>query len=317
MRRVGSATFVLPLAAVLAIASPALGDGPSTASKPRPSKEVRDEARARFDRGVELYNEQEYDRSLIEFERAYELAPNFGVLYNMAQVSVQLRRYAKAVVLFERFLAEGGTQIPEARVEEVERELAAARSRTAKLLVRTRPPGAQIALDDQPIGTSPMAAAELVDSGQHRLTVSKATFQPSSRIVVLAGGDETTVDVDLEPTAGPAPVVAEPPRRAAMWIAWGSTGVLLGATTVLGISALGAASDLDALKNSPGSSPTKRESTATRATTLATVTNVVGATAIVAAGVALYLTLRSGDRAPARAARIAPTFSIPGVEGTF
>ena len=61
-----------------------------------PSPEVVTEAKSRFDRGLELYNEGEYPLALIEFTRAYELVPNYRVLYNIGQVGIQLGQYANA-----------------------------------------------------------------------------------------------------------------------------------------------------------------------------------------------------------------------------
>ena len=96
---------------------------PSGARVPEATPAQRDEARARHMRGVELYNEGEYKLALIEFERAYAIAPSYKMLYNIGQVRAQLGHYAKATLAFERFLAEGGSRIAPDRVAEVERDI--------------------------------------------------------------------------------------------------------------------------------------------------------------------------------------------------
>ena len=81
------------------------------------------EAPAHFRRGVELYEEADFATALIEIKRAYELFPNYKVLYNIAQSHYQMQNYALALQNFERYLAEGGTSIAEERKNEVTREL--------------------------------------------------------------------------------------------------------------------------------------------------------------------------------------------------
>ena len=63
--------------------------GPSVHAQPKTTASETEpalgEARERFQRGVDLYKEGSFDAALAEFNKAYELAPNFRVLYNMAQ----------------------------------------------------------------------------------------------------------------------------------------------------------------------------------------------------------------------------------------
>src|SRR5271163_3770938 len=54
------------------------------------------QARQHFTRGVRLYEEDDFRTALIEFNRAYEIAPNWQVLYNIGQAYYQLRDYANA-----------------------------------------------------------------------------------------------------------------------------------------------------------------------------------------------------------------------------
>ena len=61
-----------------------------------------------FDRGVGLYGEADYRAALVEFKRAYEIAPNAAVLYNLGQTYFQLQNYASALDSFTRYLSESG-----------------------------------------------------------------------------------------------------------------------------------------------------------------------------------------------------------------
>src|SRR4051812_31637230 len=60
------------------------------------------EAGTHFQRAVQLYSEADYRAALVEFKRAYELAPHVTVLYNLGQTHYQLQNYAEALNTFER-----------------------------------------------------------------------------------------------------------------------------------------------------------------------------------------------------------------------
>src|SRR5262245_643202 len=80
------------------------------------------QARDRFLRGVELYKEGSYDAALAEFTRAYELVPNYRVLFNIAQVQVERHDYAAALRFFADYLRQGAADVTSERREQVERE---------------------------------------------------------------------------------------------------------------------------------------------------------------------------------------------------
>ncbi len=63
---------------------------PPAATSSPPS--ARDRAIALFKRGLDLYAAGDYVGSRIEFQRAYDAAPNYKVLYNIGQVCFQLKR---------------------------------------------------------------------------------------------------------------------------------------------------------------------------------------------------------------------------------
>src|SRR5262249_30048128 len=110
------------------------------------------EAGSHFQRGVVLYNEADYRGALVEFKRAYEVSPAVAVLYNIGQTSFQLQDYANALHMFERYLAEGGGP----HKAEVEGSVATLRTRVGKIDVTTTAQGCDIAIDDEPVGKSPL-----------------------------------------------------------------------------------------------------------------------------------------------------------------
>ena len=86
--------------------------------------DAEDDARARVKRGLELYDEGEYRLSLSELQRAYDLVPNYKVLYNIGQVRIQLGEYAEAQRVLRRYLDDGKEEIGAERRADVEKDLA-------------------------------------------------------------------------------------------------------------------------------------------------------------------------------------------------
>jgi hypothetical protein len=271
----------LLVAAAFGIARPALAEEPPKADSA--------ETRERFRRGVEFYDEGDYKLALIEFERAYQLSPSYKILYNIGQVHSQLGHYAKAVEWLNRYLQEGGERIPADRQAEVKRELDTLHSRTALLAVGGTE-GTEIVMDDEPLGKIPVASVR-VNAGNHRLTAKKPGFLPQDRTLVLAGGDVENISFVLRPEPV-ATTKRAPETRTAAWVTWAGAGALGAGALVTGLVAMGSASDLKTLRETAGSSGAERESASDRARNFSIASDILLGSALVAGGVALYLTLK-------------------------
>src|SRR5262249_38985743 len=87
--------------------------------KPPAATDKANEASQHFKSGVAFYKDKDFPAALVEFKRAYELLPNYSVLYNLGQTARELKDYAAALTAFERYLREGGAKIPPPRRKEV------------------------------------------------------------------------------------------------------------------------------------------------------------------------------------------------------
>jgi hypothetical protein len=286
-----------------AATAPAAGE----AGAAQPSPEATKEAGQRYERGLELYSEGDYGLAVIEFERAYELVPNYRVLYNIGQVRIQLGRYAKAKKALEEYLEKGGDEIKQQRKDAVKSDLEMLAGRTALLTIITNEPGADIVLDSLVVGQSPLAGPLLVDAGEHTLEVRKPGYYPKGSQVKLAGREETTVTVEITkvPEAKAGPTVVERIEapvakvdRAPMWIAWAATGAFAVGAGVVGYFGMSKANDLESMRTDFGVSRKSLDDTKKSAQTLFIISDSLTAAAVVAGGVALYLTLTtSGSKA--------------------
>jgi hypothetical protein len=286
------------LAAGSASAAPpaTAGGKPAAPSTATPAGGAGEEASTRFKRGLQLFDEGDYTLALVEFERAYQLAPNYRALYNIALVDIQLGRYADAARTFEAYLHDGGTAIAPARRAEVTSSLAGLKLRTATVEIATNVPTAEVTLDGKPLEASRLHVPIVIDAGEHTLRATAPGFQSANKTVTLAGADRASVRLEL--TAIPlaraeAPVHARP----IFWPGFVITGGLAAGAIVSGAVMLDAQSHLGQLKNDPASDPGQRDSAATRVNSAALAADILTGLALVAGGISIYLSL-GPERSP-------------------
>jgi hypothetical protein len=277
--------------------------------------EVQREAGERFRRGLELYNDGDPSLALVEFERAYALVPNYRVLYNIGQVSVQLGRYARARQAFERYLTEGDAEIPVERRQAVAADLTMLARRTAFLALSVEPAGAEVRVDDELVGRAPLTERLLVDAGERRIRIRKPGFEDRSERVVLAGGDEQRLAFKLDALPQRTLIVerrvearsyaeARQQRRKTLLIAgWAGAGALTAGAVVFGALGARAAGDLDDLRQQR-TSRGELDEQRNKAKTRFVVADVLGATALALGGTTLYFSLKRPREAASASASL-------------
>jgi hypothetical protein len=275
---------------------------------------AEDEARAQFDTGVELFEAGKFEQAAVSFARAYELKPSFRILYNIGQVENELGHFAKALDAYTRYLAEGGDQIEQARLDQVRVEVARLNKLVGMISVDGAPPGATVFVDERRSGTTPLPGPIFVDLGEHQVQVKHGKDELHSEIVTVAGGQQVAVKLEAgaDPGAPPpgdgiadavGPGTAEPtpaakPKRVWTWIAFGVGGAAAIGGAITGGLTLSRAEEL---KSECGGDacPSTSADALDSARSLGNATDVLIAVAAVgiAAGVVLYFVEpRRGDR---------------------
>jgi hypothetical protein len=259
-------------------------------------------ARVHYERGLQLFNEENYTAALFEFERAYELAPSYKILYNMGRIQRQQNNYAAALRSYARYLSEGGAGVPPERRTEVEREIAVLTPRVAKVNVTVNVDDADVYSDDTPVctatiesscaGKSPLKAPIIVNGGRHKITAVKPGYAPATSLVSVVGSD--TIDVKLEMVSlarNEGPVDPAPRTRAI--VSWVVTGAFAASAVVTGVLALRSSSKLDDIRSAPNADAGQLSSQSTKTKTFALATDVLGAVAIVGGVISTYFTIKA------------------------
>jgi tetratricopeptide (TPR) repeat protein len=311
-RRLGFGGALLALATVLragqAQAQPAAATPPPSQGTVTPATPADEEAATRFKRGLQLFDEGDYTLALVEFERAYQIAPNYRALYNIALVDTQLGRYADASRTFDQYLRDGGDAIPAARRAEVQNTLASLRVRTATLEVSTNVSGAEVSLDGKPLDASLLRTPMLIDAGEHSLRATAPGYSPGFKTLTLAGADQTSVRLDLValPSQKATPETPTERGRSLFWPGFVATGVFAAGAIVSGAVMLDARSRLSQQQNSVGSTESLRSNTANEVNGAALAADILTGLAVVSGGVSLYLSLRVDHSPKPLAVTISP-----------
>jgi hypothetical protein len=184
------------LALMVAVVSP-----PLVARAADPDPRVMEEAAARYDRGVKLYEAGDYPAALAEFEAVYKLTGRWEVLYNIALTQKKLFRYGASVRTFERYLVDGGAGVPKDRRDAVERELAEIRALVAEVTVIVPGAPARLDVDGNDEGQTPLDRPLLLGPGKHTVRASRDGELDDTKVIDVVSGQR--LEVRLEPRPRP------------------------------------------------------------------------------------------------------------------
>lgn len=274
-----------------------------------------DDAMVRFERGVQLYEAENYEAALAEFSTAYKLSKNYKLLYNIAICQMATHDYVAASESFRSYLADGGAEVGEPRRKDVQERLGKLGLMLARVRVTSNAPaGTVLSVDDRPVGKLPLTEPLTVKTGRRQFTINVAG-RTTTKAVDITSGDTATVELALEPALaeGPATTKGSAPADAASagpsfpWPLWAVTGVLAGGAVVTGVLAVDARNDLGAERARFNPSQSDLDADHSRARTLGIVTDALIAGSLVSAGISTWLTIRylGAKKSPATAARAA------------
>jgi hypothetical protein len=212
MRRLHARLLILGWLAVTAPVAAAPPDVPASGAPAPLSESLSGTAREAYEAARILLNNQDPAGALTKYLVAYDLSKDPRLLFDMAVCERDLRAYARMQALLVRYEQEAGAGLSPAKKGEVDAALEAIRDLVGTVRVSSAEAGATVAVDGEPAGSTPLASPLLLDLGKHRLSVTKAGFDPVERVIEIVGGNEIAVSVTLVATVHLARllVVADP-----------------------------------------------------------------------------------------------------------
>lgn len=166
------------------------------------------EASAHFDRGVQLFEKDDFVSALKEFELADKAHHAATITYNMAKAWESLGRAQRAYDAYEAYVGEAGAQAEYLDAATV--ALARIKARATRLRVETQPPGATVRVDGIELKDKAPATV-LVFGGAHRIEVAWDDAMDARDVMAQGSGDNTTERFERREQPQPSPATAREP----------------------------------------------------------------------------------------------------------
>lgn len=149
---------------------------------------------------------KDWSTALAQYEAANKAAPSAEALEGIANARYQLKQDGEAYAAYDELLKTYGAKLAKPKKTTAEARLKELEARTAPLTIVASEAGAQVSIDDKPVGTTPLPGPVRVSTGPHRVRIAKEGFSPVDQVPsVQAGGAK--VDVKLEAVSSKGRVV--------------------------------------------------------------------------------------------------------------
>jgi hypothetical protein len=199
--RAGALAALALLASSAGAQAPAApGTGSSGASgNPVPLADaLQGAAKTAYEAAKLLAQNHDFTSALAEFGHAYTLSADPRLLFNMAICQKELHHYARMRALLEQYLRDGARIATPESQSAAQDALAAIKPLVAALQIKVNEDGADVTVDGEAVGTSPLKGNVPVDLGKHVVAVKKAGFDPFEQALDMPGGTEAAVAVTLK-----------------------------------------------------------------------------------------------------------------------
>jgi hypothetical protein len=255
------------------------------------AEENDDRARAQYHRGVELYEEHKFVEAALAFARAYELKPSYKILYNLGQAENEAGNYVGALAAYQRYLADGGDEVEAERRDEVATEIERLGTLVATIALECAVDEAELLIDGERRGTTPLAEPLQVNIGAREVLVRKDGVELHREIVKVAGGEQVTLAVEAGAAGdggGSPSHGSDGPERVWTWVAFGVGGAAAIGAGITGGMAISRTNELE--EDCPdGNCPSSRAADIDSARAVAMTSTVL--TAVAGAGLLTGLIL--------------------------
>ncbi len=226
----------------------------------------KDEAKALFKQGVELFKDGKHAQALEKFKKTYEIWPQWRFNLNIGLCYKELAMYLDAKKSLDAFMQEGFEQKDKSEIDYYESKKGLVEDALTELSaiivvldIEVVPDGATIKLDGKIAGTTPLPGPVDANPGAHVIEIVADGFVTFREEFFVTEGQKKAFDVTLEakavsPVDPVGPVVPVEPagkvrHKAApvFWVMGGLTLALAGGAAATGALTVMADKDVSAL----------------------------------------------------------------------
>jgi tetratricopeptide (TPR) repeat protein len=180
----------------LTLASPALAEAPSSEATVETRREL---AKAKFQRGSELYEAGDYQKAVQAFMEADSLAPSAPLSFNIARAYERLNDSSGALRWYRDYLRRNPQAPNAAEVRTRAGVLSGklAQAGVQQLSVVSMPVGATVVVDGRAVGVTPFTGD--LPLGSHRIGLDLTGYRSQTHDIQLGRNAPTDLSANLEP----------------------------------------------------------------------------------------------------------------------
>lgn len=216
----------LCLAALVSV-TPARAQSPGAPAATSPDAEVK----RLYKQGVEALKLKQWDKAIEALLQAFQRNPLPQIAANLGHAEFMAGKYKDAVEHLSLYLREG-KDISEEDRQTMQREIAESQAKLGMVTIRVDVDGADLLVDSQKVGVSPLEKPALVEPGSRTFEAKKEGLPSARQVVEVAAGTTPVVELKLAPVQAPSPSGADPHQDEERWRMWATAGGL-------GLSAVG------------------------------------------------------------------------------
>ncbi len=182
--------------------TPAPTTAPSAAPQAAPSKPLSESltglAKAEYEGGRILYGDKDYASASSKFQRAYELSSDVRLLFNIAVCQKNLRKYSKMLATIRRYLEDGNATLTDDEKAQGQGIVKTVEAFVSELKLTVDEKDAEVFVDDEKVGITPITGPVFLDVGVRKLTIKKKGYKDAIVSKQVPGGGPIAVEVRLE-----------------------------------------------------------------------------------------------------------------------
>ncbi|MBI2892269.1 MAG: PEGA domain-containing protein [Deltaproteobacteria bacterium] len=167
-------------------------------------------ARAAFARGVEHMDAGRWQQALDAFQESIAAKPTQVAMLNAGRCLESLHRPREALAIYERFLANFGSEATAQRRALAEARITELRAAMGGVRIVVNRAGADVSVDGESLGRSPIAEAVMLPAGRHAVEARLAGVPVATAAVTVRAGENTEVTLTLQAPASEAAHQPEP-----------------------------------------------------------------------------------------------------------
>ena len=185
--------------ATTATAAPTAAPAAQPATPPKPlSESLTGLAKAEYEGAKILYGDKDFASAIAKFQRAYELSSDARLLFNIAVCQKNLRKYSKMLATVRRYLEDGAPILSEDDKTQAREIVKTVEAFVSELKLTVDETDADVFVDDEKIGVTPIKGPVFLDVGVRKLKISKKGYKDAIVSKQVPGGGPVAVEVRLE-----------------------------------------------------------------------------------------------------------------------